>query len=310
MHDSNRRAWVVERLLAGTCVELVAPNARRHGSSRLQESVHHFAMTSNVLCVVSLHSQLSLQAANYNTTVHVLLLALQCGWTAPSTSSSQGATAAPAAAAVGEASLAADSNPMSSIISGKPTAVTVRLLSAEDAFLPVMDAAAQRCIAFAVQGGSPRAAAAATASKSRQQQQQCEAGALTQQPAVGASGSCTCSQQQAGSTPGIPCTSCQQLQQQQQQQKVDGCNSTQPNLPQKQQGSMLPELAAVTGSSDITEEPQLLLVYGPVLTLAGYPPFHMRSAEVQHMGPLTQANQRGVADAIAAYCKVLQRHGA
>jgi hypothetical protein len=126
----------------------------------------------------------------------------------------------------------------------------VRLLSAEDAFLPVMDAVTQRCSAFAVQGGSPRATGAALATAQPQQQQQ------------------------------------------------------------QQNNSMLPELAAVTGSSDIAAEPQLLLVFGPVLTLAGYPPYHTRAAEVQHMGPLAKASQTGVANAVAAYCKVLQRHGA
>jgi hypothetical protein len=149
------------------------------------------------------------------------------------------------------ASEAASSNITSSTSSspniGPAAVVTVRLLSAEDAFLPVMDAVTQRCSAIAVQGGSPRAAATA------------------------------------------------QPQQQQQQQ---------------QHNSMLPELAAVTGSSDIATEPQLLLVFGPVLTLAGYPPYHTRAAEVQHMGPLAKACQQGVANAVAAYCKVLQRHGA
>eukprot|EP00879_Flechtneria_rotunda_P024539 GHRR01026018.1.p1 GENE.GHRR01026018.1~~GHRR01026018.1.p1 ORF type:complete len:430 (+),score=146.75 GHRR01026018.1:878-2167(+) len=75
------------------------------------------------------------------------------------------------------------------------------------------------------------------------------------------------------------------------------------------QGSLLPELASIAGL-DILEEPQLLLVFGPVLTLAGFPPFHTRACEVQHLGPLAQANRQAVADAIIGYCKVLQRHGA
>jgi hypothetical protein len=228
---------------------------------------------------------------------HVTLLAaaasasavsLQCGWTASTSSSSSS-----------NSQRTPEQHDLS--VNGVPAAVTVRLLSAEDAFLPVMNVVAQRCNTTAVQNSSPRAAAAAAA-RSRQPPQQCEPGAVNMQRTGLGACSCSCSQQQGNGTAVNPCEASQQQQ---------SNSSRQPNSQQQQQqGSMLPELAAVTGNSDITAEPQLLLVYGPVLTLAGYPPFHTRAAEVQHMGPLTRASQQGIADAVAAYCKVLQRHGA
>jgi len=79
---------------------------------------------------------------------------------------------------------------------------------------------------------------------------------------------------------------------------------------QKQQRSMLPELAAAAAQQDLLLEPQLLLVFGPVLTLAGYPPFHTRVAEIQHMGPLASVRRSHIEAAVASYCQVLQRHGA
>lgn len=72
---------------------------------------------------------------------------------------------------------------------------------------------------------------------------------------------------------------------------------------------MLPELAAVAGP-ELLKEPELLLVFGPVLTLAGYPPFHTRAAEVLHVGPLSSCRRQDVEAALASYCRVLQRHGA
>lgn len=103
--------------------------------------------------------------------------------------------------------------------------------------------------------------------------------------------------------------------QQQQQQHpaklhVPLCSlAQQQHTQQKQDGSILPELAELV-DQDILLEPQLLLVYGPVLSLAGYPPFHTRAAEVQYMGSLVNASRQLVANAIAGYCRVLQRHGA
>lgn len=101
------------------------------------------------------------------------------------------------------------------------------------------------------------------------------------------------------------CLEQQQPLQSQQRQQHSSCQQ----LLHKHEGSMLPELAKLT-DPDILQEPQLLLVFGPVLTLAGYPPFHTRACEIQHMGSLDGACRPLLADAIASYCKVLQRHGA
>jgi hypothetical protein len=72
---------------------------------------------------------------------------------------------------------------------------------------------------------------------------------------------------------------------------------------------LLPRLAAAAGPG-VLEEPQLLLVVGPVLSLAGYPPFHSRGAEIFHLGEAAAVTEQVVAAALARYCRVLQRHGA
>jgi hypothetical protein len=51
-------------------------------------------------------------------------------------------------------------------------------------------------------------------------------------------------------------------------------------------------------------------VFGPAASLAGFPPFHARAAEVAHLGPLAACSRRHVEAAVARYCRVLQRHGA
>lgn len=94
-------------------------------------------------------------------------------------------------------------------------------------------------------------------------------------------------------------------QMQQQQQKL--CSTADK---QRQQRGMLQDIAAATGQEDILQEPQLLLVFGSVLTLAGYPPFHTRVAEVQHLGRLAGVQRGDVDAAFAGFCRVLQRHGA
>jgi hypothetical protein len=71
----------------------------------------------------------------------------------------------------------------------------------------------------------------------------------------------------------------------------------------------LPELLELA-DPDILHEPELLLVFGPAATLAGYPPFHSRGCEIHHLGSLAAAHRQGVFDALAKYCNVLQRHGA
>jgi hypothetical protein len=96
---------------------------------------------------------------------------------------------------------------------------------------------------------------------------------------------------------------------QQQQRKQPG-NAADKQRQQQQQRGMLQEIAAATGQEDILQEPQLLLVFGSVLTLAGYPPYHARVAEVQHLGRLSGVRRGDVDAAFASFCRVLQRHGA
>jgi hypothetical protein len=68
------------------------------------------------------------------------------------------------------------------------------------------------------------------------------------------------------------------------------------------------QLAAAAGP-EVLREPQLLLVYGPALTLAGYPPFHARACQIYHLGPAAAAAPGGVRGALARYARALQRHG-
>ena len=74
--------------------------------------------------------------------------------------------------------------------------------------------------------------------------------------------------------------------------------------------SVLHDMATAAGQQELLQEPQLLLVFGPVLTLAGYPPYHARVAEIHHMGRLAGVRRDHVDAAFASYCQVLQRHGA
>lgn len=97
---------------------------------------------------------------------------------------------------------------------------------------------------------------------------------------------------------------------QQQQRQAGNRHQKQQHKQQQQRPSMLQEMAAATGQDELLQEPQLLLVFGPVLTLAGYPPFHARVAEMQHLGRLAGVQRQLVEDAFASYCQVLQRHGA
>jgi hypothetical protein len=113
----------------------------------------------------------------------------------------------------------------------------------------------------------------------------------------------------------------QQQQQQQQQQQRKGQqqvdedsrprHETQQQQQQQQQqhAPVYLELAAAAGAA-VLREPQLLLVYGPALTLAGYPPFHARACQIYHMGPTRAAAAEGLAGALARYARALQRHGA
>ncbi|GBF88906.1 hypothetical protein Rsub_01405 [Raphidocelis subcapitata] len=69
------------------------------------------------------------------------------------------------------------------------------------------------------------------------------------------------------------------------------------------------QLAAAAGP-EVLREPQLLLVYGPALTLAGYPAFHTRCAQIYHLGRASEARADGVRGALERHARALQRHGA
>ena len=68
-------------------------------------------------------------------------------------------------------------------------------------------------------------------------------------------------------------------------------------------------LASASGPAALAE-PGVALVYGSAFTLAGYPPWALRSAEIYSMGRLGAADGRGVATALARYGETHQRFGA
>ena len=68
-------------------------------------------------------------------------------------------------------------------------------------------------------------------------------------------------------------------------------------------------LATAAGPAALVE-PGVALVYGAAFTLAGYPPWALRSAEIYSMGRLGCAEGRGVAAALARYGATHQRFGA
>ena len=68
------------------------------------------------------------------------------------------------------------------------------------------------------------------------------------------------------------------------------------------------EMAAAVGPG-VLVEPELLVVVGPVLCLAGYPPFHARSCEIFHLESAAEVDRGTLARVLGQYCRVLQRHG-
>jgi hypothetical protein len=66
---------------------------------------------------------------------------------------------------------------------------------------------------------------------------------------------------------------------------------------------------AQAAGPDVLHEPQLVLVFGPMLSLAGYPPLHTKTAEIYHAGWLAGASQAGLLRCIGRYCKTNQRFG-
>jgi hypothetical protein len=90
---------------------------------------------------------------------------------------------------------------------------------------------------------------------------------------------------------------------------------TEPTLqPTSQQAELtfqqLASSMADASGPDVLRDPQLILVFGPVLTLAGYPPFHTKTAEIYHMGLLAEATEQKLQQCISRYCKTSQRFGA
>jgi hypothetical protein len=50
-------------------------------------------------------------------------------------------------------------------------------------------------------------------------------------------------------------------------------------------------------------------VFGRACTLAGFPPWPLRFAEIYHMGCLAEATPQGLLDALQRYCRTPQRFG-
>lgn len=74
--------------------------------------------------------------------------------------------------------------------------------------------------------------------------------------------------------------------------------------------SLMRQRLAGASSSLLLKEPQLILVFGPVLTLGGYPPLHTRNSEIFHMGLLHDTTAKTVSSAFQRYKRVHQRFGA
>lgn len=55
--------------------------------------------------------------------------------------------------------------------------------------------------------------------------------------------------------------------------------------------------------------PELALVFGPALTLAGFPPWSGAKMELQHLGPLASVTRRSLDSALQRYCRTDQRFG-
>lgn len=68
-------------------------------------------------------------------------------------------------------------------------------------------------------------------------------------------------------------------------------------------------IAAATGSSSVALEPDLLVVFGPCLTLAGFPAWATRASEIYYGGPLSQASGSKLASILRRHARTRQRHG-
>lgn len=68
-------------------------------------------------------------------------------------------------------------------------------------------------------------------------------------------------------------------------------------------------LAAATGTAAVALEPDLLVVFGPALTLAGFPAWASRASEIYFGGPLSQASGSKLASILRKHARTRQRHG-
>lgn len=71
---------------------------------------------------------------------------------------------------------------------------------------------------------------------------------------------------------------------------------------------LLHQMTAAGGPA-VAARPDLVMVAGPYLTLAGYPPYHVASAELYHLGPLKQVTMARIAAVIARFQRTSQRFG-
>ncbi|PNH03563.1 hypothetical protein TSOC_010390 [Tetrabaena socialis] len=68
------------------------------------------------------------------------------------------------------------------------------------------------------------------------------------------------------------------------------------------------QMAALAGPA-VLVQPELVLVVGPVLSLAGYPPFQVAASEILHLGRGRCLERAGVELAVAKYMRTEQRFG-
>lgn len=219
--------------------------------------------------------------------------------------------AAAAAAAPGECKPVANER-----LASSRRAVTVHLLAADDSYSPVVTAAL-RCQASSAGGGGargPEAAPDSTAAIKAGAPGADRGGGSPPQSSLAAEGEpSTCKLCPPTCGGGGEATQ-QQVQKQPPPSPPPQQQPQQPPLQQQQtshqdvKAAVYGDLAASAGP-EILREPELLLVFGPVLTLAGYPPFHARSCQIYHVGPARGATAHGVREALARYGRTLQRHG-
>ena len=68
------------------------------------------------------------------------------------------------------------------------------------------------------------------------------------------------------------------------------------------------QLQEVAGPAAV-REPELLLVFGKVLTLAGFPPWLVRFSEIYKGGMLREFSSAKMTHILQQYCRTTQRFG-